>query len=132
MNGRIYTVNEAQPWAEAVAIKDGKFLEVGSGAEIEGLVGDGTEVIDLGGRLVLRGLHDVHVHATWSGLDMVTSCTLPVTLDPSLEDFIAVLEACKETLPGDGWFRGSGYTSAAIPEDKYNEETLEELFPDGR
>ena len=48
-NGRIYTVNEAQPWAEAVAIKDGKFLQVGSNAEIETLKGAKTEVIDLGG-----------------------------------------------------------------------------------
>ena len=37
INGKIYTVNDAQPWAEAVAIKDGKFQKVGSSKEIEGL-----------------------------------------------------------------------------------------------
>ena len=48
-NGRIYTVNEAQPWAEAVAIRDGKFIAVGSAADVEAVTGDGTEVIDLEG-----------------------------------------------------------------------------------
>ena len=38
-NGMIYTVNEAQPWAEAVAIKDGRFLAVGSAGDVEGHAG---------------------------------------------------------------------------------------------
>ena len=61
-NGKIYTVNEARPWAEAVAIKDGKFLKVGSNSDVEGLVGDATEVVDLEGRFVMPGVHDTHVH----------------------------------------------------------------------
>ena len=36
-NGKIYTVNEAQPWVEAVAIKDGKFIKVGSTADVNAL-----------------------------------------------------------------------------------------------
>ena len=48
-NGRIYTVNETQPWVEAVAIKDGKFVAVGSNADIEAVAGESTEVVDLGG-----------------------------------------------------------------------------------
>ncbi|MEE8240352.1 MAG: hypothetical protein V3R16_03710, partial [Nitrospirales bacterium] len=42
INGRIYTVSEAQPWVEAVAIKDGKFLVVGSNADVEAVTGDDT------------------------------------------------------------------------------------------
>jgi len=60
-NGKIYTVNEAQPWAEAVAIKDGKFLVVGSNADVEAVTGEGTEVVDLGGRMAMPGLIDVHL-----------------------------------------------------------------------
>ena len=49
VNGKIYTVNEAQPWAEAVAIRGGKFIAVGSNDDIK-LVTDGnTQVVDLGG-----------------------------------------------------------------------------------
>ena len=47
-NGRIYTVNEVQPWAEAVAVEDGKFLVVGSNADVEAVTGETTEVVDLG------------------------------------------------------------------------------------
>lgn len=66
INGKIYTVNETQPWAEAVAIKDGKFLQVGSNAEMETLKGAETEVIDLGGRFVMPGVNDLHHH----GMDL--------------------------------------------------------------
>jgi predicted amidohydrolase YtcJ len=65
-NGKIYTVNESQPWAEAVAIKDGKFLQVGSNADMETLKGSETEVIDLDGRFVMPGVNDLHHH----GMDL--------------------------------------------------------------
>jgi predicted amidohydrolase YtcJ len=62
VNGRIYTVNEAQPWVEAVAIKDGSFLVVGSTAEVEAVTGENTKVVDLGGKFAMPGLHDIHLH----------------------------------------------------------------------
>ena len=45
-----------------VAIKDGKFIKVGSGAEMKGLIGDETKVVDLGGKFMMPGVHDTHVH----------------------------------------------------------------------
>ena len=66
-NGRIYTVNEIQPWVEALAIKDGRFLAVGLNADIESVTGDGTEVVDLGGRFVMPGINDLHHH----GMDTI-------------------------------------------------------------
>ena len=50
VNGKIYTVSESQPWVEAVAIKDGRFIAVGSADEIAVMTGDATEVVDLKGR----------------------------------------------------------------------------------
>jgi len=61
-NGKIYTVNEAQPWAEAVAIRGGEFIAVGSVAEIEAVTGEDSKVTDLGGKFVMPGFHDLHVH----------------------------------------------------------------------
>ena len=61
-NGKIYTVNEDQPWAEAVAIKDGKFITVGSADQVAALAGDNTEVVDLGGAFVMPGVFDLHAH----------------------------------------------------------------------
>ena len=62
LNGHIYTVDDSQPWAEALAIRDGEFLFVGDTADAEGLVGPGTKVTDLEGKFVLPGLHDTHLH----------------------------------------------------------------------
>jgi adenine deaminase len=56
INGKIYTVNEAQPWAEAVAISDGMFLVVGSNADVEPVTGEGTVVVDLDGQMAMPGL----------------------------------------------------------------------------
>ena len=68
-NGKIYTVNSAQPWAEAVAIKDGKFLVVGSNEDVEAVSGESTEVVDLGGAFAMPGIVDMHAHP-FTGVDM--------------------------------------------------------------
>ena len=62
LNGAIYTVNDAQPWAEAVAIADGRFVAVGANDEIDEFIGDGTEVADLQGRMAMPGIFDIHIH----------------------------------------------------------------------
>ena len=61
-NGKIVTVDEDFSIAQAVAIKDGRILAVGSDSEILPLAGSGTEKVDLGGKAVLPGLHDSHIH----------------------------------------------------------------------
>lgn len=69
INGRIYTVNEAQPWAEAVAIKDGKFIKVGSNNDVLALKGEKTIAIDLKGQFSMPGIVDMHAHP-FTGVDM--------------------------------------------------------------
>ena len=61
-NGKIYTVDKENAWAEAAAIKDGKFIAVGSNDEIGRLQGDQTEVVDLAGKFVMPGLVEDHMH----------------------------------------------------------------------
>jgi len=61
-NGRIYTVNDSQPWAEAVGVEGDRIVFVGSDRDSADLVGPDTKVVDAGGRLVLPGLIDCHVH----------------------------------------------------------------------
>jgi len=62
-NGYIYSVDRVQPRAQALAVRDGKFVYVGTAAGIEKFVGSKTKVIDLGGKLVLPGFIDSHCHA---------------------------------------------------------------------
>ncbi|MCB0492377.1 MAG: amidohydrolase [Cyclobacteriaceae bacterium] len=66
-NAKIYTVDEANPIAEAIAVLDGKIVALGTSAEIEKMKGNQTEVIDAGGKLVLPGFVDSHTHAFWGG-----------------------------------------------------------------
>lgn len=61
-NGKIYTVNDKQPWVEAVAIKDGIFIAVGGSTEVEKYKDSKTTIIDMGRRFAMPGLHDTHVH----------------------------------------------------------------------
>ncbi len=61
-NGKVWTVNPRQPVAQAVAVKNGRVIAVGTNAEIDSVTGAKTRVIDLHGRLVLPGFHDSHVH----------------------------------------------------------------------
>jgi len=62
LNGKIWTANDAQPRAEAVACLGSRIVAVGSNGEIRKWIGAGTEVLDLGGKLVLPGFNDAHVH----------------------------------------------------------------------
>jgi predicted amidohydrolase YtcJ len=68
-NGRVTTLDRSNPTATAVAIKDGKFAEVGSDVEVLPLAGSSTRVIDLKGRRVPPGLIDNHIHIIRGGLN---------------------------------------------------------------
>jgi imidazolonepropionase-like amidohydrolase len=62
LNARVYTVNPKQPWAEALAIRGDKIVAVGSAKEMAPYRAASTKVIDAGGRLVLPGFTDSHIH----------------------------------------------------------------------
>ena len=61
-HAKVYTVDAKQPWAQAVAMSNGRIVAVGRDADIAKLRGAKTEVIDAGGRVVLPGFTDAHVH----------------------------------------------------------------------
>lgn len=62
VNGYVYTADPEQSTAEAIAVRDGHILAVGSEQSIRRSIGAGTVVVDLDGRMVLPGLHDMHLH----------------------------------------------------------------------
>jgi len=70
-NGKIYTVNKAQPWAQAIAIKGNKIVYVGSDFRVRDYVGDKTKVINLKGNFTLPGFNDAHVHFDNTGALLV-------------------------------------------------------------
>ena len=74
-NGFVYTVNDEQPEAQAVAVDDGKIAFVGSDGGVREYVGPDTRVVDLQGRMVMPGLVDSHVHPVDGGLEL-SQCSL--------------------------------------------------------
>lgn len=66
-NARVYTVDESQPWAEAVAVTGNEIVYVGDAAGAEALIGAGTTIRDVGGQLLLPGFIDSHVHPIAGG-----------------------------------------------------------------
>jgi len=70
INGKIWTVDESNPEAQAVAVADGKILFVGSNERAKGFVGPQTEIVDLKGRLMLPGFIDNHTHFISGGFQL--------------------------------------------------------------
>ena len=69
-NAKILTMDEARPRAEAVALGDGRILAVGSRTEVEALAGPGTRVVDAGGRTLLPGFVESHLHLVLGGNEL--------------------------------------------------------------
>ncbi|MBQ3520772.1 MAG: amidohydrolase, partial [Firmicutes bacterium] len=63
VNGKIFTSDKASPYAEAMAVKDGMISWVGSDADAAALKSEAEEIFDLGGRRMLPGFVDCHMHA---------------------------------------------------------------------
>ncbi len=130
-NGKIYTVNEAQPWAEAVAIKDGKFIKVGSTADVNALKGDNTTIIDLKGQFGMPGLGDLHMHPAMV-MPKRVYCALPGTFyEPTEEMTLNVLKEAIANYPKDlEWFIGTGFSVPAMSPKTLTREFLDQLIPD--
>jgi len=100
INGRVYTVDGAKPWAEAVAIRGDRIVAVGTTAQVRALAGARTRVIDLGGRFVTPGFNDGHVHVDSTGALLTGANLLDVHESRAFRERIA--EAAKR-LPRGSW-----------------------------
>jgi len=105
-NGDFVTVDDSQPSAQAVAISNGRFLAVGSNADVLNLAGTSVKRIDLGGKTVLPGFIDAHCHPAPSGLDMVVAVNCDL---PSIAAIQTALRARAAKTPAGQWVYGSKY-----------------------
>ncbi|HEX8817914.1 MAG TPA: amidohydrolase, partial [Terriglobales bacterium] len=105
-NAKIWTVDPAQPVAEAVAVRGERILAVGSAADIDALRGPNTKVIDAAGKLILPGFNDAHVHFIDGGR-MLDS--LQLTDATSTQEFVQrIAEWIKKTPKGE-WVTGGDW-----------------------
>ncbi len=109
INGFIYTVEPDQPNVEAMAIRDGKILALGTSAEIKKLAGEKTQIIDLAERMVMPGLIDGHVHSTTGAIAKLFSCKFEFTATP--DDIARTLTDSVEKNPGAEWITGGRWGS---------------------
>src|SRR5215208_2014142 len=98
--GRVYTVDPANRVVEAVAIKDGRFVAVGSTKDIRRLASAGTRQIDLAGRTVVPGFIDSHPHMDGVGMQEVLPSFDGVT---SIDDILAILAKEVARRPPGEW-----------------------------
>ncbi|WP_183192804.1 amidohydrolase [Brevibacillus nitrificans] len=127
-NGNVYTVDKAHSKAEAVAVKDGKILYVGSVAGAAAFNGVDTKVIDLKGKMVLPGFIDSHAHAYLMAeslfwLDVTNLSTLEEYAQ-AIKDYVKEHPESKQ-LRGVGWKRELIETSGLGPK-----EWLDQIVPD--
>jgi predicted amidohydrolase YtcJ len=104
LNGKIYTANKDQPWAESVAIKSGRIIEVGSNSVVKTLSGDGTVEIDMDGKFMMPGIFDLHAHpfiTPWYG-----SMNLSLINSGSAEEILSEVKAYAEANPEKQWIIG--------------------------
>ena len=105
-NGTVYTVNERQPRAEAIAVKGNKIIFVGSNREAKAYEGKTTRVIDLQGKTVVPGLTDAHYHLAGVG---AREMNLNLEGTTSLEDFLAKVKARVDRAKTGEWVTGRGW-----------------------
>ena len=124
LNGSFHTVDRQQPTASAVAISGGKFVAVGSEAEVLALRTDATQIIDLKGRTAIPGLNDSHLHLIRGGLNY--NLELRWEGVPSVADALRMLKTQADRTPSPQWVRVvGGWNEFQFAEKRM--PTLEEL-----
>jgi predicted amidohydrolase YtcJ len=117
LNGKIWTVNDRQPRAEAVACLGSRIVAVGSNGEIRKWIGAGTEAMDLGGKLVLPGFNDAHVHFFSGGENLASVQLRDAKSEDEFRKRIAEFAAKQ---PAGRWITGGdwdheNWTPARLP-----------------
>jgi len=108
-NGFVYTVDSVRSRAQAFAVRDGKFLAVGSNGDMKAVTGKDTKVVDLRGKMVMPGLIDNHIHALRGAL---TALGLAFPVTSSVDDIKAALKkyiADKKLKKGE-WVEGAKWS----------------------
>jgi predicted amidohydrolase YtcJ len=105
-NARVYTVDDARPIAEAVAVRDGRFLFAGSVREAMALRGPATRMVDLAGRVVIPGMTDAHAHLLGLG-QALGRVVLQGTR--SYDEVIERVVARARDVPAGTWILGRGW-----------------------
>ncbi len=127
VDGAVYTVDPARPWAEAVAVRGGRIVWVGAEREVGDLVGPRTEVVGLRGGLLLPGFQDAHAHPLLGGAERL-QCDLSGS--QSAAEYRDLVAAYARAHPERAWVLGGGWWMAAFPGGTPTKGELDAVVPD--
>jgi predicted amidohydrolase YtcJ len=116
MNGKIVTVDRQFSIIQALAVKDGKILRVGTDREVLQTKGDGTEVLDLAGKMVLPGLMDSHTHPTSASMFEFDHTVPEMT---SIDDVLEYIRSRTEVVPDGSWITVNQVFITRLREQRY-------------
>ncbi len=126
-HGVVYTLSPSRPWADAVAVRDGRLVFVGDEAGVEKFIGSATKVVDLSGHMVLPGFQDNHAHPLSGGLELNEASLYSARSPAEVE---GVIRAYATQHPNDKWIRGNGWQLPVFPAANPKKEMLDRLIPD--
>jgi hypothetical protein len=135
-NGDIVTVNDAQPTAEALAVKDGKIVAVGARADLEQAhKGAATRVVDLGGKTLIPAFIDSHSHyfSSLTVANQVNVYAPPAGPGRDVDAIVAALKqfAEEKKVPKGELIQAYGYDDTVMPGGRLlNRDDLDQAFPD--
>lgn len=125
--GSIYTVDAARSWAEAVAVRGGRIVYVGTDEGARAWTGPKTRVVELGGRFVLPGFHDSHMHPISGGMRTL-GCELSGAATAA--EAIERVRAYAAAHPDRPWIVGRGWELPLFPAANPRREALDAVVPD--
>ncbi len=115
MNGRVYTVDQDNSWARAIAVSNGKIIAVGSNADIAKHVGESTKVYNLQNKMVMPGIHDMHAHPMQAGEKYNFQCAFPFT--HTIDEIVVKLTECAANTPKGEWIIGGQWEMGYMESD---------------
>ncbi|MFF8909723.1 amidohydrolase [Streptomyces olivaceoviridis] len=124
--GPVHTGDAARTRASALAVTGGRITAVGHD-EVRELIGPGTEVVDLAGKLLLPGFQDAHIHAVGGGTELA-ACDLTGTVGAA--DCLARIRAYAEAHPDQEWITGSGWSLESFDGGLPTRHLLDTAVPD--
>lgn len=117
-NARVYTVDGKQPWAEAFAVRDGRFIAVGSAEDMNGLSGNDTKIVDMDSKMILPGLFDSHMHPRgWYTAEVLSGDVLMLPGDANPAALAELIRSFAEDKPDLEYIFG-----ANLPDEQFGEE----------
>ncbi len=118
-NGTIHTMDPLHPSAEAVAVANGRIIAVGQLEAVDATAHPNTRRLNLGGRTMLPGFYDAHVHLWKVGMLLTTMIDVRPSAAQDIAAIIGAFHARTAVTPAGTWLIGRGYNNATLPEQRH-------------